>query len=231
MRSAQTCHSSRGLSPATPRQTLMTYLVTIISLTPDTRLTEKREAFSMTLMVCVICVETLSRMRFWSRPAGDSRVDDDVVACDGWLDDAIAAVGTLQARGRRGRCLRQDAIDRAANRARAGAKRRTRRSFTKRTTGRALAPRGARAAAEGWQVPAEPTVPRPNSLGGYGFGLDSTEQLSQVSLCYPAQCNCAESTLTVTQQPKIRNGRRHSSNQSKDGNVLKRWPGRPADRS
>lgn len=73
----------------------MTYLVTIISLTPDTRLTEKREAFSMTLMVCVICVETLSRMR-WSRPAGDSRLDDDVVACDGWLDDAIAAVGTLQ---------------------------------------------------------------------------------------------------------------------------------------
>ena len=103
--SAQTCHSSRGLSPATPRQTLMTYLVTIISLTPDTRLTEKREAFSMTLMVCVICVDTLSRMR-WSRPAGDSRLDDDVVACDGWLDDAIAAVGTLQPRGRRGRgCL------------------------------------------------------------------------------------------------------------------------------
>ena len=87
----------------------MTYLVTIISLTPDTRLTEKREAFSMTLMVCVICVETLSRMR-WSRPAGDSRLDDDVVACDGWLDDAIAAVGTLQPRGRRGRRLRQDAI-------------------------------------------------------------------------------------------------------------------------
>ena len=80
----------------------MTYLVTIISLTPDTRLTEKREAFSMTLMVCVICVDTLSRMR-WSRPAGDSRLDDDVVACDGWLDDAIAAVGTLQPRGRRGR--------------------------------------------------------------------------------------------------------------------------------
>ena len=76
----------------------MTYLVTIISLPPDTRLTEKREAFSMTLMVCVICVETLSRMR-WS---GDSRLDDDVVACDGWLDDAIAAVGTLQPRGRRG---------------------------------------------------------------------------------------------------------------------------------
>ena len=73
----------------------MTYLVTIISLTPDTRLTEKREAFSMTLMVCVICVETLSRMR-WSRPAGDSRLDDDVVACDGSLDDDIAAVGTLQ---------------------------------------------------------------------------------------------------------------------------------------
>ena len=84
----------------------MTYLVTIISLTPDTRLTEKREAFSMTLMVCVICVETLSRMR-WS---GDSRLDDDVVACDGWLDDAIAAVGTLQPRGRRGRRLRQNAI-------------------------------------------------------------------------------------------------------------------------
>ena len=85
----------------------MTYLVTIISLTPDTRLTEKREAFSMTLMVCVICVETLSRMR---SPAGDSRVDDDVVACDGWLDDAIAAVGTLQPRGRRGRRLRHASI-------------------------------------------------------------------------------------------------------------------------
>ena len=81
----------------------MTYLVTIISLTPDTRLTEKREAFSMTLMVCVICVDTLSRMRGWSRPAGDSRLDDDVVACDGWLDDAIAAVGTLQPRGPRRR--------------------------------------------------------------------------------------------------------------------------------
>ena len=92
----------------------MTYLVTIISLTPDTRLTEKREAFSMTLMVCVICVETLSRMRFWSRPAGDSRVDDDVVACDGWLDDAIAAVGTLQPRGRRGRRLRRNGFDEEA---------------------------------------------------------------------------------------------------------------------
>ena len=90
----------------------MTYLVTIISLTPDTRLTEKREAFSMTLMVCVICVDTLSRMRFWSRPAGDSRVDDDVVACDGWLDDAIAAVGTLQPRGRCGRRLWRNAIRR-----------------------------------------------------------------------------------------------------------------------
>ena len=88
----------------------MTYLVTIISLTPDTRLTEKREAFSMTLMVCVICVETLSRMRSWSRPAGDSRLDDDVVACDGWLDDAIAAVGTLQPRSRLGRRPTHSAI-------------------------------------------------------------------------------------------------------------------------
>ena len=68
----------------------MTYLVTTISLTPDTRLTEKRAAFSTTLMVCVICVDTLSRMR-WSRPADDSRLDDadDVVARDSWLDDAI----------------------------------------------------------------------------------------------------------------------------------------------
>ena len=71
----------------------MTYLVTTISLTPDTRLTEKRAAFSTTLMVCVICVDTLSRMR-WSRPADDSRLDDadDVVARDSWLDDAMVAV-------------------------------------------------------------------------------------------------------------------------------------------
>ena len=105
----------------------MTYLVTIISLTPDTRLTEKREAFSMTLMVCVICVETLSRMRSWSRPAGDSRLDDDVVACDGWLDDAIAAVGTLQPRSRLGRRPTHSAnrFRLAANSARGGQNRRT----------------------------------------------------------------------------------------------------------
>ena len=149
----------------------MTYLVTIISLTPDTRLTEKREAFSMTLMVCVICVETLSRMRFWSRPAGDSRVDDDVVACDGWLDDAIAAVGTLQPRGRRGRRLWQNGIRwrLAANRARHWGKAPDT-SPRSRALRRGLPeepwhPRGARAAAERWQVPSEPTVPRLNSRG------------------------------------------------------------------
>ena len=77
----------------------MTYLVTTISLTPDTRLTEKRAAFSTTLMVCVICVDTLSRMR-WSRPADDSRLDDadDVVARDSWLDDAISWPSKLQPR-------------------------------------------------------------------------------------------------------------------------------------
>lgn len=79
----------------------MTYLVTTISLTPDTRLTEKRAAFSTTFMVCVICVETLSRMR-WSddRPADDSRLDDadDMVASDSWLDDAMVRRRQLQPR-------------------------------------------------------------------------------------------------------------------------------------
>ena len=66
----------------------MTYFVTTISLTPDTRFTEKRWGFSTTLIVCVICVDTLSRMR-WSRPADDSRLDD--------ADDAdnVRLVGSL----------------------------------------------------------------------------------------------------------------------------------------
>ena len=116
----------------------MTYLVTIISLTPDTRLTEKREAFSMTLMVCVICVETLSRMR-WSRPAGDSR--DDVVACDGSLDDAIAAVGTLQP----GSPWPHNAIRWGLPTGRLPGAEPPDASALERTTGRALAPtRGAR---------------------------------------------------------------------------------------